>query len=468
MSAILNKTTIKNYDSNLSYEAMLAHSKLDLVHFNDLMQLTNTIINYLSHNISKSSDDKLMLLTTSGKMQKISHNLPIAFGLKLSKMSGNKITDKLKKLLNKNELFKKLNELKEIYKEAYFLSKSNFSYITDIALANYKKKNKFYKNGINNGVLLSNTGSLTSFKKHYYSKNAQHSEFCHTSEEVKELAIKTNKYWLSVTITCPSIFHINPKNKSKSWDNSSTALDANDFQNEIWENTLRKLAKIDVSPFGQWIKEANKSGALHRHLLVYATEKELNITKKWLVHYTQKSYKKLNQNLTQRAIHFDGGTCHNSEKLNKTVNYINKTLKNNNKKISSNESEKIEAHAQLYRYRRYGFFGLQKNLSNWRLLKQLVQLKRVIKVPKRLQELLAYASNNELHKFLLSPSKNLITKVVNQCSYARDKVVGFSYKGKEFIFKQRYFDFYEQLINNLSLRILFDIKKINIASLTTS
>jgi hypothetical protein len=468
MSAILNKTTIKNYDSNLSFDAMIKHSPLDLVHFNDLMSLTNTIIEYFSNNISKSPDNKLLLQTTSGNKHKVSLNLTVAFGLKLSKISGNRVTDKFKKLLNNNYLFKKLKELKQIYKEVYFLSKSNYSYVTDIALSNYKKKTEFYNRAINKSTLLSNSGVITPFKMHYYSKKAQHTEYCHTSEEVKELAIKTNKYWLSATITCPSNFHINPKNKRKSWDNASTPLDANDFQNEIWENTLRKLAKIDVNPFGQWTKEANKSGALHRHLLVYACENELNITKKWLIHYTKKSYKKFIKNFTKWAIHFDSDSCDNSVKLNKTVNYLNKTLKNNNKKSSVDESEKIEAHAQLYKYRRYGFFGLQKSLSHWRLLKQFVHLKNVVKAPKKLQELLVYANNNEFHKFLLSPFKNLITKVVEQCSYARDKVVGFAYKGKEFIFKQRYFDFYEQILNNFSLRILFDIKKINVSSLSTS
>ncbi len=467
MSAILNKKIIKNYNSNLPYNEILKLSPISLVHFNELKPIAHTIIEYFGCNISKSSDDKLFLQTTSGKNQKISLNLQIAFGFKLSKMSGNRITDKLKKLLDINYLVKKLIELQMIYKEVYFLSKSNYSYVTDVALTNYQKKINFYNQSINSALLLSSSGTLTVFKKHYFSKQSQNSEHCHTTKEVKQLAAKTNKSWLSATITCPSNFHITPQSNSKSWDGKSTPLDANEFQNIIWENTLRKLAKININPFGHWTKEANKSGALHRHVLIYASVEELNITKKWLTHYTKMAYKKLNHKFTKRAIHFDDDSCDNHVKLNKVVNYLNKTLRNKNKTLLKS-SEKVEAHAHLYKYRRFGFFGLQKSLSNWRLLKQFVRTDIKTKMPTSLKKLLIFAKNNEFHKFLLSPLKNLITKVVHECNFAKNKVVGFGFHGQEFIFKQRYFDFYEQLLNNLSLRVFFDIKNINFSSLSTS
>jgi hypothetical protein len=456
MSGVLNKT--KYYDSYLSYVAISKLSPIELVHFNNLMPICETIIHYFNENISKTADDELFLLSPTGDNLKVTLNLPVAFGLQLTKFSGRKITEKLKTLVNKSYLYKKLNELRETYKEVYFFARSNSVYVTDITLSKFQKENAFYNNGINNNILLSSSGSLSSLKKHYHSKKAQHLEFKNTIKELEILSRKTGRYWLSATITCPSIFHINPINKARSWDQQSTPLDANDFQNTIWENTLRKLSKLNIAPFGFWVKEANKSGAIHRHLLIYATEEELNKTKKWLAHYTKSAFEKLKTNFTKNSIDIKISSSTNNAELSKETNYLFKTFNSKSKLVTPKEAEKIAAHANKYNYRRFGFIGLQNSLGNWRLLKQFVNSKVNIRTPKQLKTLLNFARNNEFHKFLSTPLKNYISKVVDSKSYQRDKVVGFSFGGKDFIFKQRYLDLYEQLISYLSLKLFFMIK----------
>jgi hypothetical protein len=456
MSGILNKT--KYYDSYLSYEAISKLSQIELVHFNDLMPISETIIQYFNENISKSADDELLLLSPTGDNLKITHSLPVAFGLQLTKISGRKITEKLKTLLNKNHLCKKLNALRDVYKEVYFFVRSNSEYVTDITLSNFQKRNEFYNNAFKNNLLLSSSGSLSSLKNHVHSKKAQHLEFENTIKELEILSRKTGKHWLSATITCPSNFHINPINKARSWDKKSTPLDANDFQNTIWENTLRKLSKLNIAPFGFWVKEANKSGAIHRHLLIYATEEELDTTKRWLTHYTKSAFKKLKAYFTKKSIHIEISSCTNSNELSKKTNYLFKTFNSKSKQVTPKEAEKIAAHAHKYNYRRFGFIGLQNILGNWRLLKQFVDSKIKFRIPKQLKTLLNFAKKNEFHKFLSNPLKNYITKVVDSKSYQRDKVVGLSFGGKEFIFKQRYLDLYEQLINYLSLKLFCMIK----------
>ncbi|MBA6251001.1 replication endonuclease [Colwellia sp. MB3u-55] len=456
MSRILNKT--KYYDSYLSYEAISKLSPIELVHFNDLMPISETIIQYFNENISKSEDDELLLLSPTDDNLKITLNLPVAFGLQLSRISGRKITAKLKTLLNKNHLCKKLNALRDVYKEVYFFVRSNSEYVTDITLSKFQIKNKLYDNAIKNNVLLSSSGSLSSLKNHVHSKKAQHLEFKNTIKELEILSRKTGKHWLSATITCPSIFHINPINKANSWDKKSTPLDANDFQNTVWENTLRKLSKLNIAPYGFWVKEANKSGAIHRHLLIYASEEELEITNKWLTHYTKSAFKKLKASFNKNSIKIKNSSSTNSTELSKETNYLFKTFNSKSTKITSKEAEKIAAHANKYNYRRFGFIGLQNSLGNWRLLKQFVNSKVNIRTPKHLKTLLNFARKNEFHKFLSTPLKDNLSKIINKNSYQKDKVVGFSFGSKEFIFKQRYSDLYEQLINYLSLNLFCMIK----------
>jgi hypothetical protein len=139
------------------------------------------------------------------------------------------------------------------------------------------------------------------------------------------------------------------------YDNKTHVTDPIGF---IWENTLRKLSKLNIAPFGFWVKEPNKSGAIHRHLLIYATGEELNTTKKWLIHYTKSAFNNLKKLFTNKAIHIESNSCVNNNELSNKTNYLYKTFNYKSKSTSAKDAEKIAAHAHKYNYRRFGFIGL--------------------------------------------------------------------------------------------------------------
>jgi len=479
----------KKYNNTLTYEDVLKSSPMDIINCTDLLSLSRTISSYFETNLEKTKCGlKLVLKLPDNEKTVLTLNYHIAFGIKLKHFSGSSKCSKIKRVIDSKAVYKKLKDTFDIYKEVYFFSKSNNSYVTDFALKKFEQKVLQTEAFLENSVFISNTGQLTSIKSHTTSEKDKASEFHGTCKQLEELATKTNKHWLSATITCPPIFHINPVGRTRCWNGVLTPKHANEFQNKIWENTLRQLTKKQIFPFGHWVKEVNKSSAIHRHALLYCSSSEVPEIKKWLSHYTESAYKKLNSNFVEnRAIRYDMGhsceidewgikrTTGISSYLNKIIlfclNLDNHYSSINKEKIDAKTVSKTNAHAARYKYRRYGVIGMKKSLTLWRQLKYFAKNTEVLCINSPLGKLTDMAKNNRLSEFMRSSYRKDLSLIYSpkgedwgndKTKYGENikKIFGFSFKRINYYTKERHLSLYEQLINLLKINTFFMINSL--------
>lgn len=479
----------KIYDSTLRYEDILKLAPMDIIRCQDLIAVSKSISRYFRENIQPSECGlKLVLSLPNFEKTILKLNCHIAFGIQLKHFSGGTITSKVKRILDSKAVLTKLKETFNIYNEVYFFSKSNVSYITDFAVKKFEEKKLMRKKYLKNSIYISDTGQFYSAESLATNQKVKAQKFHGTCKQLEELAIRTNKYWLSATITCPSIFHINPVSKNYCWDGILTPKHANEFQNKIWDDTLRQLAKKDISPIGHWVKEVNKSSAIHRHVLLYGTLSELDEIKTWLSHYTKSAYKSFSSKFIEdKSIRFDTGHCSElhetgTNKNSVITNYLNKTILfclNSEKRYSSINKQKLnaeiiakaDAHAEKFKYRRFGFIGLKQRLSLWKQLqffaKKVGGTNELI-IPSPLKNILEFAKNNQFSKFLCSPFINeisLIYKSKDECFFDSKtkygekikKVFGFRFREKDYFTKTRYLSVLDQILTLFRLNIFFTI-----------
>jgi hypothetical protein len=476
----------KIYNDTLTYENILKLSPMNIIDCCDLLSVSNTISSYFKNNLEKlECEIKLALKLPNNELKivKLSHH--IGFGIQLKHFSGGSINSKIKRVIDSKAIHKKLKDTFDMYKEVYFFSKSNNSYVTDFALKKFEKKILQTECFLKNSVYISKTGQFFPLESLSTSQKFKAKEFHGTCKQLEELATETDKHWLSATITCPPVFHINPVNQTRCWNGVLTPKDANEFQNKIWEDTLRQLAKKQINPFGHWVKEVNKSSAIHRHVLVYGSSLEVLEIKKWLSHYTKSAYKKFNSNFTENgSIQFDCGHCSERfesgvKKSSTIANYLNKAIlfclnlekrysSINKQKLDAKTVKKTNAHAEKYKYRRYGFIGLKKCLTLWKQLKYFAKNTKKICVTSPLGKLVEMANNNKLSEFLRSSyRKDLSLIYTSKDEYFDDKktkygekikkIFGINFKGKNYYTKDQYLSVYEQLITLIKLNTFFMI-----------
>lgn len=470
-----------NFDS---YVDILKMTAIDIIQCKDLVALSCVISDYFANNLEKSSCNlNLVLKTENKRYEKIKLNHDIGFGIRLKDFSGSTILSKLKRVIDSNAVYKKLNDVYEIYKEVYFFSKSKCSYITDYALRKFEKKQLRRNTFLTNKVYFSSSSNFYILNSLSTTQKIKAKEFHSTCMQLDELATETSKYWLSVTISSPSVFHINPIQSRNSWDGIATPKDSNNFQNKIWQDTFRQLSKKNINPFGHWVKEVNKSSAIHRHAIIYCSELEADEIKKWLVHYTKSAYKKINCNFIEnKSIYFESGAINEvhitgAMKSKVIANYINKSIlfclnsnedSSKNKKINSETVSKALAHADKYKYRRYGFFGIKGCLTVWRMLKYMSKNIGNYEVTNPFKKLTDFALSNQFSKFLRSPEINKISIIYeeddeNNCvkkySEKARKSLGLKLMGVSFYIKERYYSLYEKIIDLIRINIFLELTR---------
>lgn len=479
----------KIYDSTLRYEDILKLAPMDIIRCQDLIAVSKSISRYFRENIHPSECGlKLVLSLPNCEKSILKLNNHIAFGIQLKHFTGSTISSKIKRIIDSKAVLKKLKETFDVYKEVYFFSKSNVTYITDFAVKKFEEKKLLREKFLKNSIYISDTGQFYSAESLTTNQKVKAKEFHGTCKQLEELAIGTNKYWLSATITCPPIFHINPVSQNYCWDGVLTPRHANEFQNKIWDDTLRQLSKKDISPIGHWVKEVNKSSAIHRHVLLYGSLSEIEEIKSWLSHYTKSAYKSFNSKFTDgKSIRFEVG--HWSEihttgtKKNSVItNYLNKTILfclNSEKHYSSINKQKLDAeivakadaHAEKFKYRRFGFIGLKQRLTLWKQLQffaKKVEEKNELNFPSPLRNLIEFANNNQFSKFLCSPFTNeisLIYKSKDECfvdnktKYGEKikKILGFRFREKNYYTKARYLSALDQVLTLFRLNVFFTI-----------
>lgn len=363
---------------SLTYEEIINLTPRDLLDISDFHEIANEISFFYARNVVKNGNGKLTL-ATSNDYQKLNLNSEIAFGLKLKQVPGSSIQTKLQRITDNSYITQKLYQIKAMYSEAHHLANSDYNYVTEPTLSNYKRKMEHFYNTIrtrkagselHSGINVNNLSSVL---------RAKEIDFCSTAHEIKKYASTFFSSWIAITISCPSEYHIKPLNGASSWDGEKTGSDANLFQNEIWTKSLKKLDYKKIKRVGFWTKEANASGAIHRHVLLFADDSEITKIEKAFKETTKREYKLTDSQFTSKAIHFDKGYTTEKSRLSKIVNYLIKYFKADKTKIFKGGKcyfrdrlkTKLLSHSCFYKYRRYGFFGLKNGLTHWNSIKNL-------------------------------------------------------------------------------------------------
>lgn len=149
---------------------------------------------------------------------------------------------------------------------------------------------------------------------------------------------------------------------------------------------------------------------------------------------------------------------------------------NSNKSFSKLQKQKVDsetvskalAHADKYKYRRYGFFGLKGCLTVWRMLKYMSKNIGNYEVTKPLKKLTDFALSNQFSKFLRTPEINTISIIyeeddennyVKKYSEKARKSLGFKLKGVSFYIKERYYSLYEKIIDLIRINIFLELTR---------
>lgn len=388
-------------DGAVSFDEIFNLKASDIIFFdpvNDLKVLAQIIADNFEINVKGSvSEAKLTINNPDGTESALTLKHEVAFGLRVKDFSGNSRRDKVKRITDQTAVYKNLKQVHLIQSEtARFLS-STSKIVSEYALSEFRKKK------------IENQKYLASAKRRK-SESDKANELHATCKQLQELAVEMNYSWLFITITCPSKFHL----RSDSYDRAYTAASSNDFLCAIWKNVFRKLSKKNIFPLGHWSKEPHEDAVLHKHALLYCSQEELPALKKWLTHFTEQAFESENSVfIPKKSIHFKTGLCQatgipDAKNPSSVCNYINKHILSclNPPKAGTKEAkieEKCETHAEIFRYRRYGFVGIKRSLTLWRHVKKFSFKTLDNTIPTPLSELLKMAKLGKFGEFLRSP-----------------------------------------------------------------
>lgn len=348
----------------------------------------------------------------------------IAFGIKFSSFSGNSKLSKFNRLMNFDYLKSKLKTIRSIYIECYNLNLTKKSYVTDELLFFTKKKLEKEKEFLDNRFLKNNFGSVFSLSDLTRSSEAKASELYAFNKQLEEKADALGYTWIFATITCPPKFHINPQNGSNSWDRESTPKDSVIFLNKIWSNFRKKMNKLEINFFGFWSKEPHASSSVHKHILVYVNKNNVSTVCRCISHYTKVAFEFFSPKVFIPKVSCFFEIEKESEKLSekgvkkaKPSSYIFKYIKKSLfDDCSDLNNDKIKAHYKKYKYRRFGFFGIDRCISLWRELKRFNKL-GLKTDSEALNSLLEQVKNNNFKDFCVNPLKNVISYFYKDAIY---------------------------------------------------
>ncbi|GLX85851.1 hypothetical protein tloyanaT_21030 [Thalassotalea loyana] len=360
------------------------------------------------------------------KFDSLSSNSEIAFGLKFSQLAGNRKDSKFNHLMDFEYLYKKLEQIKLIYIECINLHKYKMSYVTDRLLDKTKKKLEKEKLYLENTYLKNQSGEVFSLAQLTRDNDTKLAELHAFNKQLELKAEAMGFTWVFATITCPPKFHINPKqSKSDCWDRESTPKDSVNFINKIWSNFRKKIDKLDIDmPFGFWSKEPHSSAAVHKHALIFCRKEDVSAICRWISHYTKLSF----SNVGHKYVH--DVSCKfvvekTSEKLAdkgkkkaKPSSYIFKYIKKGLciSDEDSKEFRQIQSHYKEHKYRRFGFFGIDRCIVLWRELKRFNKLE--LKTDdEALLELSKMVKDNNFKDFCTSPLKDFVEFIYKDAIY---------------------------------------------------
>lgn len=219
---------------------------------------------------------------------------------------------------------------------------------------------------------------------------SQHSKFTEMYLElsaIEKLASERNMTWLFITLTCPPVYHSNPKNGNCSYD-GSTIVDAKNYLQDRWRKLVRFISKKDSScphlkfgletAFGKKIIEANQDGTPHFHLILFC-HNSLVIDYKSLfkrffgkkVDFRQKGYDK------------NGNRICDNKRQASAASYVSKYIlkqfgleKDKNGKVKDTSLNKMLAWRSMTQFRSHSSFGYKSTITKYRLARTLIKESR--------------------------------------------------------------------------------------------
>lgn len=425
------KTIINSDFENLTFAEINALQPLDILKVRDFSAIAESISSYFEqHTVTATFDNIKTLvykLPNSKHHEYLTLNTHIAFNIKVKDIASSSLVTKLKRLKNKDYLTNFLKERACLSREVNnFHYEKSSSYITEKCLKQYKQKEINVQKFFDVSYKLSSTGNY--YQRLDLAKLAKNkaSEVYSNAIQIGDYATDRNFHYLFVTITPPPIFHVKPKNEHNSWNKQFTPKENNDFNNKIWVDSRKRWKARGIECFGHWSKEPSESMALHSHILIYADEKNISTIIDIIDKYAFTEYSKLDCDYIDNvSVKFDTGKCETPQSNNSNhqiiSNYINKhilqCLSKPKNKAEQAEYERIIAHADKFKYRRFGFFGLENMVTIWKTLKQLDYSKQYNNTSdKVLASLLNMANKNKLKHFIQSPYRKLIKLLKNNVS----------------------------------------------------
>jgi hypothetical protein len=423
-----------HYSYNHSIAMIKSSNCFSLISYDNLQALAHSIILYYKD-----------------KFEDLDSNSDLFFNLKFKNLSGNKKSSKFSHLMNHDYVVKKLKKLKEIYTEVFYLSKSKESYATK-HLTSYTNKKVLRENEfLENTYLKNSNGDVFSLKELSRTGEDRASELYAFNKQLEEKSIDMKKTWIFATITCPGIFHINAQKSRNSWNGNTTPKDSVDFINKIWRNFIKEANRQNLNIFGNWSKEPHKSSAVHLHALIYCDFSDVERVNELLKRYTRQAFEDVNCRYYDNK---DIQSCKcvvedsadNLKKVGKkkaspasyifkyimksllleSFTFVNKNGKEQKVRLDNEDFEAIRAHYKLYKYRRFGFFGIDRCIVLWRELKRFSKLELTTE-NETLKKLVKMVDDNNFKDFSNSELKLEVNFVYKHNVYDEDGNFAFIY-----------------------------------------
>lgn len=236
------------------------------------------------------------------------------------------------------------------------------------------------------------------------------------SKGIENIASIEGYEWRFITITCPSEYHriTTIKNGKKilntKYEDYSPS-ESNKYLQNAWSRIRSLLSKRSINYYGLYCTEPHKDSTPHRHILIYANKESFADQKilDQLSNFQQKTKNKKNEkdyndflnkfqlnysntieacflqhfNFSLKAIKIEyPKIVQNAEgkKVQATpttyiLKYIMKSLgvsKYDDQEVEN--ADKVKTTSSIFKYRRYGFFGLKQVLTTYRIMLKIQKL----------------------------------------------------------------------------------------------
>ncbi|ELQ2464410.1 replication endonuclease [Vibrio vulnificus] len=333
---------------------------------------------YISTDIANDMRDKI--LCKNGKLRiNYQHSYLAFFKPKTMKLKYLKL---FKRHVMHQDMLNKEIGAKETRKNATNMSNHN-SYVSKRAIKLVSDEKEDSRRAMSK-IKVKSGKKLSDVVKSQYAK---FTEMYLELNALEKLASERNMTWLFITLTCPPMYHSNPKNGNCSYDGSSV-VDAKNYLQDRWRKLVRFISKKDSSAphlkfgletaFGKKIIEANQDGTPHFHLILFCHD-SLVIDFKSL--FKQFFGKKVD--FRQKGFDQNGNRICDKSKHASAASYVSKYLlkqfgleKNKKGEVKDSSLNKMLVWRSMTQFRSHSSFGYKSTITKYRMARALINESR--------------------------------------------------------------------------------------------